>query len=164
MSLHISFIHLTKTMLTVPISYFAKHDPGFPSYNTSENNVPSNGGIYNRIGRGFPDISSVGDYGVIAFKGKFGRIGGTSMSAPIFAAILNRINEERLNVGKKVIGFANPALYKNPSAFRDVTLGAHLGDATCNGKGFSAVEGWDPITGLGTPKYPELLKYFLDLP
>lgn len=86
------------------------------------------------------------------------------MSAPIFAAILNRINEERLNVGKKVIGFANPALYKNPSAFRDVTLGAQTGDATCNGKGFSAVEGWDPVTGLGTPKYPELLKYFLDLP
>lgn len=86
------------------------------------------------------------------------------MSAPIFAAILNRINEERLNAGKAVIGFANPAMYKNPAAFRDVTLGAQTGDSACNGKGFSAVEGWDPVTGLGTPKYPELLKYFMGLP
>jgi tripeptidyl-peptidase-1 len=33
---------------------------------------------------------------------------GTSASAPVFASILNRINEERLKAGKSTIGFVNP--------------------------------------------------------
>ena len=46
-------------------------------------------------------------------------IGGTSAAAPVFAAILNRINEERLAVGKKTVGFVNQVLYKNPGAFNE---------------------------------------------
>lgn len=147
-------------------SYFANHDPGFKSFNTTDNKIPSSGagGIYNRQGRGFPDVAALGDYGVVALNGQFYKIGGTSMACPIFAGILNRINEERLKAGKKVIGFANPAMYKNPSMFRDVTLGAHSGEGLCNGKGFKAVQGWDPITGLGTPKYADMVKYFNSLP
>ncbi|CEJ83904.1 hypothetical protein VHEMI03295 [[Torrubiella] hemipterigena] len=144
-------------------SYFANHNPGFTSYNTSDNKIPTNSGIYNRAGRGFPDVAAVGDNGLIVFQGRQVHIGGTSMSCPIFAAILNRINEERLKAGKKVIGFANPALYKNPAMFNDVTLGAHSGSGTCNGKGFKAVAGWDPITGLGTPRYADMVKYFTSL-
>lgn len=45
------------------------------------------------------------------------------MSTPIFAAIINRINEERLNAGKKVLGFLNPSLYANPSMLNDITNG-----------------------------------------
>ncbi len=37
-------------------------------------------------------------------------IDGTSASAPIFAAILTRINEERLKAGKSTVGFVNPVL------------------------------------------------------
>lgn len=33
----------------------------------------------------------------------------------------------------------------------------------CGTKGFSAVKGWDPVTGLGTPKFDDLLKIFLKL-
>ena len=35
---------------------------------------------------------------------------------------------------------------------------------TGNTLGFSAVEGWDPVTGLGTPNYPKMLEYFMSLP
>lgn len=36
------------------------------------------------------------------------------------------INEERIRKGKKSIGFANPALYKNPSTFNDMVVGNQL--------------------------------------
>jgi tripeptidyl-peptidase-1 len=93
------------------------------------------------------------------------------MSAPLFAAILTRINEERIAAGKSTIGFANPALYANPAMFNDITIGNQAkggpnGDgaaSACGNTGFSAVTGWDPVTGLGTPNYPALLEYFLSL-
>lgn len=116
--------------------------------------------MYNRNGRAYPDIAAVGDNGVIVFQGSVGRSGGTSMSAPIVAAMFTRINEELLAKGKSVIGFANPVLYRNPDAFNDITIGGQKDAGACRGRGFSAVPGWDPVTGLGTPKYPELLKVF----
>lgn len=66
-------------------------------------------------------------------------IGGTSAAAPLFAAILNRINEERLAAGKKTVGFVNPTLYSNPQVLHDITSGSNPG---CNTNGFSAVSGW----------------------
>ncbi|KAM3459880.1 hypothetical protein NHJ6243_006416 [Beauveria neobassiana] len=146
-------------------SFFANHDPNFPFYTTTEGKIPSGGGVYNRAGRGYPDVAAVGDHGIVVFDGQVQRSGGTSMSAPIVAAIFTRINEERINKGKKSIGFANPTLYRNPGAFNDITIGGQTGeDNTCGGRGFSTAPGWDPVTGLGTPKYPELLKVFLALP
>ena len=43
-----------------------------------------------------------------------GTSGGASASTPIFASLINRINELHLNDGKKPLGFLNPALYSNP--------------------------------------------------
>lgn len=127
------------------------------------NNPPkaANGGIYNVGGRGYPDISAVGDNGVIINNGLPTLIGGTSASASVFAAILNRINEERLAAGKKTVGFVNPTLYANPSVFHDITVGSNPG---CNTQGFAVTQGWDPVTGLGTPNYPALLRVFMALP
>lgn len=147
-------------------SWFSKHDPGFPNYSTKDGIIPKWGGIYNKAGRGFPDVAALGDHGAMVFNGKLSLEGGTSMSAPIFASIINRINEERIYVGKKPLGFINPALYKNPGMFNDITSGdqtGHEGDGNCDGKGFEAASGWDPVTGLGTPKYPEMLAYFMKL-
>ncbi|TVY45567.1 Aorsin [Lachnellula occidentalis] len=86
---------------------------------------------------------------------------GTSASAPIFASIINLINEERLAAGKSVVGFINPTLYQNPDAFTDITTGSNPG---CGTDGFSAVKGWDPVTGLGTPIFDKLLAVFMALP
>ena len=119
------------------------------------------GGIYNRAGRGYPDAAAVGDNIVIFNNGVPTLIGGTSASAPVFAAIINRINEERIFVGKSPVGFINPTLYKNPGAFHDITVGNNSG---CGTMGFVASKGWDPVTGLGTPNYPALLTVFKAAP
>lgn len=44
---------------------------------------------------------------------------------------------------------------------RQITTGSNPG---CNTDGFSAVKGWDPVTGLGTPKFSKLLDAFMALP
>ncbi|KAK2609355.1 hypothetical protein QQS21_002136 [Conoideocrella luteorostrata] len=156
-------------------NYLLRHNPNYFAYNTTDGVIPDKGGVYNRNGRAYPDIAAVGDNGVVVTGGRLSLSGGTSMSAPIIAAIFNRINEERLNLGKGPIGFANPALYQAYDAkkplFTDVTKGdQRLGGAfgarypsACGNNGFSAVAGWDPVTGLGTPKYPEMVKYFVGL-
>jgi len=70
--------------------------------------------IDNRTGRGYPDVSAVGDNIVIFNKGAPTIIGGTSASCPVFAAILTRINDERLKAGKSTVGFVNPTLVSHP--------------------------------------------------
>ena len=83
-----------------------------------------------------------------------------SASAPVFAAMVSRINEERLAAKQAPLGFLNPFLYANAGAFTDVTLGddkiGRGGDPLPYG--FVAAKGWDPVTGLGTPNYAELAK------
>lgn len=87
------------------------------------------------------------------------------------AALFNRIIEERIRAGKRgPIGLVNPTLYKNPGVLNDITKG-HNGLCSRHFRilfgreyGYNCTEGWDPVTGLGTPKYPELLKVFMDLP
>jgi hypothetical protein len=44
---------------------------------------------------------------------------------------------------------------------KDVTKGNNPG---CGTSGFAAVEGWDPLTGLGTPIYAKMLGLFMSLP
>lgn len=133
--------------------YFANDNPAYPSYSCEYNSSAcfSNGGVYNRAGRGYPDFSAIGDNVLIYNEGKPIRIGGTSASSPAFAAILTRINEERLKVGKSTVGFVNPTLYAHPEVLHDITNGTNPG---CGTQGFSAASGWDPVTGLGTPNYP----------
>jgi tripeptidyl-peptidase-1 len=69
-------------------------------------------------------------------QGVPGTLGGTSASAPVFASIITRINEERLNAGKSAVGFINPTLYANPGAFNDITIGSN---PNCDSGGFNAV-------------------------
>ncbi|KAK5116014.1 hypothetical protein LTR62_000470 [Meristemomyces frigidus] len=159
-------------------TYFADHEPQYPYYCSL---APANAttpydllnitalaasdgngtGIYNRLGRGVPDVSANGDNIATFIKGAFALSGGTSASTPIFAAILNRINEERLAVGKGPVGFANPVLYAHPEVLNDVVNGSN---PACGTEGFRAAKGWDPVTGLGTPRFPEMLELWLGLP
>ncbi|KAK8046966.1 hypothetical protein PG996_015030 [Apiospora saccharicola] len=87
--------------------------------------------------------------------------GHASVSAPFWAALVTLVNQERQAVGKGPVGFINPVLYAHPEVFNDIVNGSN---PNCGSSGFSAAPGWDPVTGLGTPKYPELLKLFLSLP
>ncbi len=162
-------------MLTSDCSYLLRHNPNYFSYETSNGTIPTDTrGIYNRAGRAYPDVAALGDNGLVVVQGKAGLSGGTSMSSPIVASIFNRINDVRMSAGKGPIGFANPALYdaaKIDGFYNDVTEGdqslggifSDRGFSACGNNGFSAVEGWDPVSGLGTPNYEKWLKYFLEL-
>ena len=98
--------------------------------------------------------------------------GGTSASAPTFAGVVALLNDLRLSKGKPALGFVNPFLYQNADAFHDLTAGDTCGNWSkgCNctaggwGRGFPAVKGWDPSSGLGTPNYEKLKAAVMALP
>ena len=142
---------------------------GLPAYQAeavsswfSTSNTPYGADRFNNSGtsRGYPDISANGANFVTAVDGVFAQVTGTSASTPVIGAILTLINEARLNAGKSSIGFINPVLYANPGVFNDITSGTNRG---CGTAGFEAIAGWDPVTGLGTPDYPKLLRVFMEL-
>lgn len=111
-------------------SWFATHDPGYPSW------------VFNRSGRGFPDVSASSVNFTTAYRGNFTLEDGTSAAAPIWGSIINLINEQRLRGGKGPVGFINPVLYLYPEVLNDVTEGSN---ANCHSSGFEAVKGWDPV-------------------
>jgi tripeptidyl-peptidase-1 len=130
--------------------YFAKNNPPYTAaqYNNSQKT------------RGFPDVSANGAFYVVAIDGVFESVFGTSCASPVFGSVITLINEVRFEQGKGPVGFINPTLYQNPSVLNDITEGNNPG---CNTTGFSAVPGWDPVTGLGTPNFPKMLDLFLGL-
>ncbi|KAJ7065772.1 family S53 protease-like protein [Mycena amicta] len=122
-------------------------------------NIPSHFiGTFNRTGRGYPDVALQSWNFHVWAGGDDGGVGGTSASAPTFAAIIALINDALVYAGKPVLGFLNPWLYANEHAFRDVIAG-HNSGFTCPAStvAFDAAEGWDATTGLGTPVYDALL-------
>ncbi|KAJ7876589.1 subtilisin-like protein [Mycena leptocephala] len=122
--------------------------------------LPSNfPGIFNRSGRGFPDVSFAGNgFTVIADNFTTGQ-SGTSASSPGFASVISLINDRLLAAGKPVLGFLNPWLYAGgKTGLTDITQGKNFGGACPPSVvAFNATEGWDPITGLGTPVFDKLL-------
>nr|DBA32340.1 TPA: hypothetical protein GDO54_000140 [Pyxicephalus adspersus] len=123
---------------------------------------------YNRSGRAYPDVAALSDnYWVVINRIPVPWVSGTSASTPVFGGILSLINDQRLKRGRSSLGFLNPALYKlqanGTAALFDVTEGCHVScfDDLVLGQGFCAGPSWDPVTGWGTPNYPELLKSLL---
>ncbi|MGC2402035.1 MAG: S53 family peptidase [Acidobacteriaceae bacterium] len=103
-------------------------------------------------GRGVPDVSGDASpetgYNVF-FDGQSQVIGGTSAVAPLWAALIALLNQQR---GSN-IGFANPTLYENAeNGFHDITEG--------NNGAYEAEPGWDPCTGLGSPDGDQLSQIF----
>ncbi len=116
-------------------------------------NVPPSVNPPHKIGRGVPDVASVADplTGVVVMHidGKhLEPIGGTSAAAPMWAALIARINQ-RLKVN---CGFVNPVLYERFSrgVLHDITEG--------NNGAYKAGPGWDACTGLGSPDGAKLLE------
>ncbi|TIC91779.1 Tripeptidyl-peptidase sed1 [Colletotrichum higginsianum] len=64
-------------------------------------------GVYSRVGRGFPDVAAVGDRAILVSGGKWYVVGGTSMSAPVWASVLTFIYEERIAAGQPTLGFVH---------------------------------------------------------
>ncbi|KAM7375878.1 hypothetical protein PAMP_005644 [Pampus punctatissimus] len=120
---------------------------------------------FNISGRAYPDMAALSDnYWVVINRVPVPWVSGTSASTPVVGGMLSLINDRRLLKGLPALGFLNPRLYKlKGRALFDVTEGCHLGclDEQVQGKGFCAAPSWDPVTGWGTPDYPELLAVLL---
>lgn len=120
---------------------------------------------FNTSGRAYPDMAALSDnYWVVMNRVPIPWVSGTSASTPVVGGMLSLINDQRLLKGLPTLGFLNPRLYKlKGQALFDVTEGCHLGcvDEQAQGKGFCAAQSWDPVTGWGTPNYPELLAVLL---
>ena len=101
------------------------------------------GGSQRLTKRGVPDVAGDADENTgydIRVDGSDTVIGGTSAVAPLWAGLIARINSD----SGKAAGYINPVLYRNQSAFNDITQG--------NNGDFAAARGWDACTGMGTPK------------
>ena len=85
-------------------------------------------------------------------------VGGTSASSPQWAGLI-AIADQMSKKGD--LGYINPALYQiannaaqYASDFFDVTVGSNQ---TTSIPGYNATQGWDAVTGLGTPHAAKLL-------
>ncbi|KAJ6451496.1 tripeptidyl peptidase A [Mycena vitilis] len=115
------------------------------------------GNLFDRAGRGIPDVSAQARRFQILWQGARISIGGTSAATPTFAGVVALLNDARLAAGRPPLGFLNPLLYKRGSqALNDVVSGNNPG---CGLPGFNATQGWDPVTGLGTPDFKKLMKF-----
>ncbi|KAF2745280.1 tripeptidyl-peptidase-like protein [Sporormia fimetaria CBS 119925] len=127
-------------------------------------------GLYNPNGRGFPDVAAQGSGFRVVDKGTQISVGGTSASAPVFASIVAMLNNKRLSAGQPTLGFLNPWIYSQGYlGLNDIVDGGSTG---CSGRSiysgleapyvpyasWNATEGWDPVTGLGTPDFEALLR------
>ena len=118
-----------------------------PAYQVGAH-VPPSANPGGHVGRGVPDVSGDADPQTgyhVRVDGQDTVIGGTSAVAPLWAALVARLNQA---LGRDV-GDLHPALYAAPSALRDVTTGG-------NGA-YRAGPGWDACTGLGSPDGTRLL-------
>ncbi|THY65380.1 subtilisin-like protein [Aureobasidium pullulans] len=112
-------------------------------------------GLYNRTGRGYPDVAAQGNHDVIVWEGNVTTVGGTSASGPTFAAIIALVNDALIAAGKPALGFLNPWIYGGAfAALTDITTGSSIG---CDTPGFPAAVGWDAVTGFGTPNLHKLI-------
>ena len=125
------------------------------------------------LSQAIPDVAAQSDLFRIFFRGNATLAAGTSASTPTFAGFISLLNDARLKKGLPPLGFLNPLIYTigslRPTAFNDITAGNNPG---CGTPGFNvsstarygitltavskATQGWDPVTGFGTPNFQEL--------
>jgi tripeptidyl-peptidase I len=112
---------------------------------------------WNPTGRAYPDIAAYGAwFPIVGLDGESSSMSGTSLSAPMAAALFSLANQALMRDGYDTIGYANPMLYwmgeNCTDAFNDITIG----DITANREGdeclfgFPAAPGWDAATGFGS--------------
>lgn len=159
-------IYLDDRRTTVPFTsgsgfsdYFARPDyqeEAVSQYLAQNNNFSQYTGLFNTLGRAYPDIAAQGVSYSTVWNGSIVPVDGTSASTPAAAAIVALVNDALLNAGRNTLGFLNPWLYQGGyEAFNDIVSGSADG---CEVKGFTAGPGWDAVTGYGTPNFPKILQ------
>jgi subtilase family serine protease len=135
-------------------SPWAGGDPQFalPSWQTGIDFTLSQGST---SARNAPDVAIVADNIDFYFNGAWGGFTGTSAAAPLWAGFMALVNEQAAACGRPRVGFANPALYaigkggNCPSCFHDIVTGNNFNST--NPSKYSAVNGYDLVTGWGSP-------------
>ncbi len=102
--------------------------------------------------RGIPDVALNADPATgyeIVFQGQAAVVGGTSVSAPIFAAIVALANQRRAEAGRPPLSGLASALYQQAAnaGYHDITQGNNSFNGVV---GYDAAPGWDPCTGWGS--------------
>jgi hypothetical protein len=91
----------------------------------------------------------------VRFDDRWWQVGGTSVAAPIWAALLALANQERERAGRPPVGTPAPRFCDLATAgapgFRDITRGG-------NGA-YTAAPGWDYVTGWGSPNAYALVEH-----
>ena len=107
--------------------------------------------------RNYPDVAAEANTNQYSCfdGGCSGGNGGTSYAAPQWAGLIAMANQQSVAGGGSTLGFLNPHLYRIglssnfDSDFHDIVSGS-------NG-GYTAVTGYDLVTGWGTPDGPNLI-------
>ena len=96
-------------------------------------------------GRGVPDVAAQCDPGyLVYFNGTELSMHGTSTIAPMWAALVARINERAAELHGRTAGFFAPLLYARADGImRAIVRGRN--------ELFEAGDGWNPLAGLGVP-------------
>lgn len=125
---------------------------------------------YNASGRAVPDVSAFGHQWYTISGGKTNLVGGSSQSAPTWAAVASLLADSFKAKTGQSFGFMNPLLYRaaseSPSTFTDIITGdniwGYMGDYPgCTG--YTCTEKYDAVTGLGSPRYDQLMIYVNEL-
>jgi kumamolisin len=96
--------------------------------------------------RGLPDISAPMNSYALYFNGLLYAFGGTSLSSPVMAGMLARL-QQLTGIQRSSIDY-NTIFYSNPNDFFDIIVGTNNTGIT---SGYIGTTGWDPVTGLGPP-------------
>ncbi|KAI9805683.1 MAG: polynucleotide 3'-phosphatase [Piccolia ochrophora] len=123
-------------------------------------------GLYNASGRAMPDVAIQSQNFPMYDNGEATLFSGTSLSTPIFAAIISLLNDVRLSRNQPPLGHLNPWLYTGGLAgLTDVVDGATYGCAAelpgapdVADARWEARVGWDAATGLGVPDVGRLVR------
>ncbi|TFY65282.1 hypothetical protein EVJ58_g2063 [Rhodofomes roseus] len=128
-----------------------------PNYLASYGSEPTDAGLYNASGRGFPDVAAYAVDFAIVVEGAVIPVSGTSCASPTFASVVALVNDALLAAGRPALGWLNPWLYAEGwQGLTDITTGNNFACSNFT-TGFETAVGWDPVTGLGTPDYARLL-------
>jgi hypothetical protein len=110
--------------------------------------------------RNAPDVAAEAntDNYICAMGNCVGDYGGTSFSAPRWAAFMALVNQQAAANGDPAVGFLNPAIYpigegsNSSDAFHDIVTGDNdARDNCCGWPYYYAVPGYDLVTGWGSP-------------
>jgi subtilase family serine protease len=148
-----------------PGSTYVGSSAGAPGPNSNMRGVPdvayqasSRTGVLVRLTEPYPPgATTTGCGGANPCSTGWYVVGGTSAGSPQWAGIVALADQ----IAGRDLGFLNPALYaiasdpgRYAADYYDVTVG---NNQTSSIPGYSASQGWDAVTGLGTPNVANLI-------